>query len=420
MTTLFHLLVHKFIWLYKGLEFQILSLFSGFVERSLYRKLEQIGVVCEIDGIKNSNYEHILEKCKYEKVCRIQLKDKRLLTQVANRGYIAMGEGYLNGNFKFTNDENDITEFITRCLSNNYFRYYFNFWNSLLHNLEFEWINLQTTSNAWEVGKRHYDLGDSFFSSFLDTNMQYSCGYWANADNLEKAQIDKMNLVARKLDLKPGMRVLDLGCGWGTLCKYLVDNFGVECVGVTVSEEGCKYAKEVCKGLPVEILLEDYRKINQKFDRILSIEMFEHVGHRNHRDFFEVVHRCLKDDGIFLLHTTAITDSTLKRVDTWIHTYVYPNMSHPFVYEISKGSDGLFIIEDWHNMTIDFLKTFMAWRENFIKNWPTICKLYDDQLYRMWTYLMSLSCAGYKSKKYQLAQVIFTKAQFQRRYNVVR
>lgn len=118
--------------------------------------------------------------------------------------------------------------------------------------------------------------------------MQYSCGYWANADNLEKAQMDKMNLIARKLDLKPGMRVLDLGCGWGTLCKYLVENYGVECVGVTVSEEGFQYAKRVNSGLPVQILLEDYRKMNEKFDRILSIEMFEHVGFRNHRDFFEV------------------------------------------------------------------------------------------------------------------------------------
>lgn len=125
--------------------------------------------------------------------------------------------------------------------------------------------------------------------------MQYSCGYWAKATNLDEAQIDKMKLIARKLDLKPGMRVLDLGCGWGTLCKYFAENYGVECVGVTVSTEGCQYAKRVCSGLPVKILLKDYREINEKFDRIYSIEMFEHVGFHNHRDFFKVcVNRNIK------------------------------------------------------------------------------------------------------------------------------
>lgn len=162
MINFFYFFIKVSIFLYKWIELRILSLFSGFIERSMKQKLEQIGVVLvESSESKNNNYEKILENCKYDKVCSIQLNDKRILTKVANRGYIAMGEGYVNGDFNCTTDE--ITELITRCLSNNYYEYYFNFWNRLLHKLEFETVNLQTTSRAWEVGRKHYDLGKSSY-----------------------------------------------------------------------------------------------------------------------------------------------------------------------------------------------------------------------------------------------------------------
>ncbi|XP_037039931.1 cyclopropane-fatty-acyl-phospholipid synthase-like [Bradysia coprophila] len=421
MINILHFIIRKLIVLYKCVEFQILDLFNGSIERSITNKLEKIGVVFESVGSKrDDNYEHILEKCKYDKICRLQLINKRLLTDMTNRGNIALGEGYMNGDFKFTNDESDITEFVTRCLSNNYFRHYFNCWNSLLYDVEFEWINLQTSSKAWEVGKKHYDLGNAFFRSFLGSNMVYSSAYWANADTLDKAQIDKLELIAKKLDLKPGMVVLDLGCGWGTLCKYLAENYGVSCVGITVSKEGYEYAKRMCHGLPIEFLLEDYRQLNQKFDRIVSIEMSEHVGFRNYREFLEVVYRCLKPDGIFLLHVTTITDSTIKRIDTFIHQHCYPNISYPHTQDITKGIDGLLVIEDWHNMSIDFGKTCFAWRENFIKNWSTISNQYDEQFYRMWTYFLSVGEAGFNSKKYELAQIVFTRPEFKSRYIVAR
>ena len=133
--------------------------------------------------------------------------------------------------------------------------------------------------------------------------MNYSCGYWKNATNLERAQLNKMDLIARKLKLTPGMRVLDIGCGWGGLCKYLAQNYGVHVVGVTISTEGAKYARELCKGFDVEIRLQDYRDVNEEFDRIVSVGMFEHVGQKNYREYFQVVQRCLVKHGIFLLHT---------------------------------------------------------------------------------------------------------------------
>ncbi len=118
----------------------------------------------------------------------------------------------------------------------------------------------------------------------LDPWMQYTCGYWKNATDLNTAQINKMDLIARKLDLKPGMRVLDIGCGWGGLCKYLAENYQVECVGVTVGEEGAKYARNICKGLPVDIRVQDYREVREQFDRIVSVGMFEHVAKHSYTE----------------------------------------------------------------------------------------------------------------------------------------
>jgi cyclopropane-fatty-acyl-phospholipid synthase len=118
--------------------------------------------------------------------------------------------------------------------------------------------------------------------------MQYTCGYWARADNLNDAQLHKMELIAQKLKLKPGMKVLDIGCGWGLLCKYLAENYGVQCVGVSIGKEGIKYGQEKCKELPVDLRLMDYRDVNETFDRIVSVGMFEHVGVQNYTTYFEV------------------------------------------------------------------------------------------------------------------------------------
>lgn len=150
------------IRLYKRMEFRILCLFSESIERSIRRKLKKIGIVLESPDECCSDSYQIPKNCKYDQVCRIKLRNKRAFTEVACRGYIALGESYVNGDFTFTHHENDITEFITRCLSNNLYRYYYNFWNSFLHSLEFDWINMQSSSRAWEVGRRHYDLGIAF------------------------------------------------------------------------------------------------------------------------------------------------------------------------------------------------------------------------------------------------------------------
>ncbi|EQD78030.1 cyclopropane-fatty-acyl-phospholipid synthase, partial [mine drainage metagenome] len=148
------------------------------------------------------------------------------------------------------------------------------------------------------MGKRHYDTGNDLFEAMLGKRLVYSCGYWAQADNLDDAQAAKLDLICRKLRLKPGMRVLDIGCGWGEALKFAAERYGASGVGVTVSKEQAAWAQNLCRGLPIEIRLQDYREVKETFDAVYSIGMFEHVGGRNYRTYFETVRRCLKPDGL--------------------------------------------------------------------------------------------------------------------------
>jgi cyclopropane-fatty-acyl-phospholipid synthase len=164
-------------------------------------------------------------------------------------------------------------------------------------------FNLQSKKRSWIVGKEHYDLGNDLFSRMLDPYMQYSCAYWKDAQTLDDAQQAKLDLICRKLELEPGMRVLDIGCGWGGLAYYMAKHYQVSVVGVTISAEQQKMAQQRCADLDVTILLQDYRDLHESFDRIVSVGMFEHVGPKNYATYFDVVDRNLKPDGRFLLHT---------------------------------------------------------------------------------------------------------------------
>ena len=242
--------------------------------------------------------------------------------------------------------------------------------------------------------------------------MNYSCGYWKNAGNLAEAQRDKMELVGRKLKLEKGMRVLDIGCGWGGLCKYLAETYQVSVVGVTVAEEGAKIARERCSDLPVEIRVQDYRSVtNEKFDRVVSIGMFEHVGKRNYRTFMEVVDRCLVNDGIFLLHTIGRGHDNASRADPFITKYIFPNGMIPFDSEIPMAIRDIFSIEDWHNIGVHYDKTLMAWYENFVSNWDIIKDLFEEpeKFRRMWVYYLLGAAGLFRARKLHCWQIVLTK-----------
>ena len=278
----------------------------------------------------------------------------------------------------------------------------------LAHVLKAYFLNAQSKKRAYIVGEEHYDTGNDLFSLMLDQRMNYSCGYWENADNLDQAQINKLDLVCRKLHLKPGMKVLEIGCGWGGFAKYAAENYGVSVHGVTVSKEQMDYAERSCIGLETKFEMKDYRELNTKYDAIVSIGMFEHVGYKNYRNYMEVAQRCLEGEGLFLLHTIG-RNTPSRSTDPWTNKYIFPNGMIPSPAQISKSLQGIFIVEDWHNFGQYYDPTLMAWNENFQKNYESLKDKYDQRFKRMWQYYL-LMCAGtFRARRNQLWQLVLSK-----------
>ncbi|MGB0545113.1 MAG: cyclopropane fatty acyl phospholipid synthase [Candidatus Pseudothioglobus sp.] len=278
----------------------------------------------------------------------------------------------------------------------------------LAHVLKAYFLNAQSKKRAYIVGEEHYDTGNDLFSLMLDQRMNYSCGYWENADNLDQAQINKLDLVCRKLHLKPGMKVLEIGCGWGGFAKYAAENYGVSVHGVTVSKEQMDYAERSCIGLETKFEMKDYRELNTKYDAIVSIGMFEHVGYKNYRNYMEVAQRCLEGEGLFLLHTIG-RNTPSRSTDPWTNKYIFPNGMIPSPAQISKSLQGLFVVEDWHNFGQYYDPTLMAWNENFQKNYESLKDKYDQRFKRMWEYYL-LMCAGtFRARRNQLWQLVLSK-----------
>lgn len=257
------------------------------------------------------------------------------------------------------------------------------------------------------VGKEHYDLGNDLFTAMLDPYMQYSCGYWKDADSLEVAQQHKLDLICRKLELKPGMTLLDIGCGWGGLADYAAKNYGVSVTGVTISVEQQKLAQERCKGLDVNIILEDYRDLNEQFDRIVSVGMFEHVGPKNYATYFDVARRNIKEDGLFLLHTIGSNHNKVN-VDSWISKYIFPNGCLPSIQKTAEAMENKFVMEDWHNFGADYDKTLMAWYERFLASWPEIESNYTPRFKRMFSYYLNACAGAFRARDIQLWQIMLS------------
>lgn len=319
-------------------------------------------------------------------------------------GSLGLGEAYMNQWWDCPALDQFFQRIIQANIENKIKKNFWMLWRLSLVKL----VNFQTKHRALEVGKKHYDIGNDLFSCMLDSRMNYTCGYWKHANNLEDAQRDKLEMTCQKLMLAPGMRVLDIGCGFGAFAKYAAQNYGVEVVGVTISQEQCDYARKNCVNLPVEIRFQDYRDINEKFDRVVSLGMFEHVGQKNYRTYMKKVHQSLNDDGIFLLHTIGSEVSTLSG-DPWIVKYIFPNGMLPSIAQIGRSYEKLFVMEDWHNFGIDYDKTLMSWYFNFQQHWQQLQSQYDERFYRMWSYYL-LSCAGmFRARHAQLWQIVFSK-----------
>jgi len=261
------------------------------------------------------------------------------------------------------------------------------------------------------VAKKHYDLGNDLYMAMLDEKMIYTCAYWDGAQNLDEAQEKKLELCCRKLGLMPGMKVLDIGCGWGGFAKYAAERYDVSVVGVSISKEQIEMGQQRCQRLPVTLRLQDYRDLlnqDEKFDRIVSLGMFEHVGYKNYRTYFNVVSHCLKDNGLFLLQTIGanVSDTTTS---SWMHKYIFPNGQLPSIAQIGAAVENIFVMEDWHNFGAYYDKTLMAWHHNFNAHWDDLKSTYDERFRRMWNYYL-LSCAGgFRGRMNQLWQIVLSK-----------
>ena len=272
---------------------------------------------------------------------------------------------------------------------------------------------------AYQIGKSHYDIGNDLFSVMLDKWMNYSCAYWKDAGNLDEAQEAKMDLICSKLNLVPGMRVLDIGCGWGGFAAYAASRYGAEVLGITVSKEQVRMARQMCAGLPVSIELMDYRDLDGTFDRIVSIGMFEHVGARHYVSFMQTVRRCLSPDGLFLLQTIA-GNRSVRSGDPWIGKYIFPNSMLPSAQQITSAAENRLVLEDWHSFGSDYDLTAMAWYRNFTLNWDRIAKAYDERFYRMWSYYLLIFAGSFRARSYQLWQIVFSKNGVRRGYRSIR
>lgn len=269
-------------------------------------------------------------------------------------------------------------------------------------------FNLQSRRRSWIVGKEHYDIGNDLFARMLDPHMQYSCAYWREAETLEQAQNAKLKMICEKLQLKPGMRLLDIGCGWGGLAAYAAQHYDVSVDGVTISQEQQKMAQQRGEGLDVTILLQDYRDLDRTYDRIVSVGMFEHVGPKNYDTYFSVVDRCLKKEGLFLLHTIGSNESGVN-VDPWINKYIFPNGCLPSIRQIASVSEKRLIMEDWHNFGSDYDKTLMAWHQRFNDAWPELALRYTPRFRRMFNYYLCACAGAFRARDIELWQVLFSR-----------
>lgn len=335
----------------------------------------------------------------------VQVHDDRLWGRLLAYGSLGFGEAYMDGWW----DSPALDECLTRLLRHDVRSKLRPNLSLLRDALAARVANRQSRRRAFEIGKRHYDAGNDLYRAMLDTRLTYTCGYWERgAQTLDEAQEAKLDLTCRKIGLKPGQRVLDIGCGWGSFAKYAAEKYGAEVVGITVSQEQLALGKELCAGLPVELRLQDYRAVREPFDHVVSLGMVEHVGYRNYRDYVAVARRCITGDGFFLLHTIG-GNRSVRHSEAWIDKYIFPNSMLPSAAQLARAAEGLFVMEDWHSFhATAYDKTLMAWYRNVETHWPELQATYDQRFHRMWTYYLN-ACAGlFRSRSIQLWQIVFS------------
>ena len=333
--------------------------------------------------------------------------DARFFGRVLRQGSLGLGESYVEGGWDSAALDVTLSRMLAARLEQRVTGAWrrFDDWRARL-------FNLQSRRRARAVGERHYDLGNALYRAMLGPTMVYSCAYWrapgrAPAVSLDAAQCAKLDLVCRKLQLRPGERVLDIGCGWGSALKFAAEHYGVRGVGITISREQAGYARALCAGLPLEFRVQDYRELDERFDKAFSLGMLEHVGARNYARYFALARRCLRPDGLFLAHTIG-NDESVRTTDPWIARYIFPNSMLPSPAQLADAIEGRFVIEDWHNFGADYDLTLQAWRTNIEASWEALGARYDERFRRMWRFYLCASMALFRTRRAQLWQIVLS------------
>lgn len=333
----------------------------------------------------------------------IRVHDERFFMLMINDAELGFGESYMSGWW----DCEALDECLNRALSA-HIEKKLTGWKTVTRIFLSKIFNFQSQARSFEVGEKHYDLGNDLYQAMLDKRLNYTCAYWNNAANLDEAQEAKLDLVCRKIGIQKGMKILELGCGWGSFAKYAAEKYGAQVTGLTVSQEQVELGTHLCQGLPVEIRLQDYREARGQYDAVISIGIMEHVGCKNYRRYMQVVDRCLKKNGIAFIHTIGRNDSGAN-TNAWIDKYIFPNSMLPSISQIAEAMEGLFMMEDMHGIGPHYDKTLMAWYSNFERAWPGLKDHYGERFYRMWRFYL-LSCAGsFRARSNQLWQFVMTR-----------
>jgi cyclopropane-fatty-acyl-phospholipid synthase len=333
----------------------------------------------------------------------LQVHDRRFYERVVVDGSLGLGESYMDGWWSCA----QLDEFFCRVLQARLDYRVKLPWREVLAVALAKVRNRQSPRRAQQIATVHYDLSAEFFETIMDPRMVYSCGYWKNATTLEQAQEDKLDLISRKLGLRASDRVLDIGCGWGSFVTFAYERYRCPSVGVTISGPQAEYSRRRCAGKPITILASDYREINRhqpgRFEKVVSVGMFEHVGPQNYRTFMRVVDELLVDDGLFLLQTVGDNFSRV-RCDAWLDKYIFPNGVAPSIGQVGRAIEGIFVVEDWHNFGPDYYTTLMAWYDNLRKH-----HLPGERVYRMWEYFYTSFASAFKMRRLQLWQIVMSK-----------
>lgn len=344
----------------------------------------------------------------------IQVHDPRFFRRVLTGASLGLGESYMDGWW----DCQRLDELVYRILRHR-LQEQVRSWQDWLTCLQAKLFNLQDIRRAFQIGERHYDLGDDLYQAMLDRRLIYSCAYWKTADTLEAAQEAKLDLIARKLKLTPGMRVLDIGCGWGGAAKFFAERYGVSVYGVTVSRNQAQYAQNLCRGLAVTIELKDYRAITGQFDCGYSIGMFEHVGYKNYPTYFSLIQRCLPPHGLFVLHTIGANVSATYG-NPWVLRYIFPNSMLPSLAQIAQAAEGRCLIEDLQNFGPDYDRTLLSWYANFERAWPSLRQRYGERFFRMWRFYLLSFAGAFRARHLQLWQLVLSPRGCAERYDAPR